>query len=331
MRKKTAIRLCLTMCWAPIAWSLPLDQHPQAAQFIERMATEHDFDRTELRSLFTDAAIQQTILDAMDRPAEAKPWHAYRQIFLTDRRIREGAEFWRRHGDLLEQAERTYGVPPEIIVAILGVETLYGTHTGSFRVLDALATLAFAYPRRSQFFTRELEQFLLLSREEQMDPRRPQGSYAGAMGWPQFMPSSFRRYAADFDGDGKHDIWSNPADVIASIANYFAEHGWQNGQPVAAPLPSAAASLADTDLKPKDTLANLKNRGLTLDTPYPDELKANVLRLDGENGPEAWLGFTNFYVITRYNHSPLYAMAVYQLSNAVKSRIEQETTHARNE
>lgn len=325
--QKTAA-FCLLLGWGHSALGLPLDQFPQATRFIERMAAQHRFDLAALRSVLADAQIKPSILEAMDRPAEAKPWYQYRKIFLTERRIQEGVRFWQRHQDLLTQAERAYGVAPEIIVAILGVETLYGTNTGSFRVLDALSTLAFAYPRRAEFFARELEQFLLLSREERMDPRRPQGSYAGAMGWPQFMPSSFRRYAADFDGDGKRDIWGSPADVVASVANYFAKSGWKSQRPIATRLSSQAANLANTELHPKFTLAELKRCGLPV-TPYPDHFTANVFKLDGENSPEIWLGFHNFYVITRYNPSLLYAMAVYQLAERIKSQLE-ETKHAQN-
>lgn len=316
----------LLLWWSQSAFGLSLEQYPEATRFIERMASRYRFDPTSLRSLFAEAQIKPSIIEVMSRPAEAKPWYEYRKIFLTERRIQEGVRFWQRHRDLLKQAERVYGVPPEIIVAILGVETLYGANTGSFRVLDALSTLAFAYPRRAEYFARELEQFLLLAREESLDPRKPQGSYAGAMGWPQFMPSSFRQYAADFDGDGRRDIWKNPADVIGSVANYFAQSGWQSQRPVAVRLSRRAESLANTDLNPKFTLAELKRLGVPL-APYPDTLTANVIKLDGENSPEIWLGFYNFYVITRYNRSLLYAMAVHQLAETIKSRLE-EMQHA---
>lgn len=303
--------------------ALPFDQFPAARQFVEQLAQRHNLDPRALTAALEDAKIKTAILKAMQRPAEGKPWHEYRRIFLTQKRIDQGVAFWNRYREFLEKAQQTYGVPAQIIVAILGVETFYGTRTGSFRVLDALSTLAFAYPRRADFFRRELEQFFLLAREERMDPRRPLGSYAGAMGWPQFMPSSYRRYAADFDGDGKRDIWNNPADVIASIANYFVQHGWQKDEPIAAPLPRVAVALADTDLQPRQTLAELKAQGLpALDLPYPDSRKAVVMVFDGDSDPEAWLGFPNFYVITRYNHSRLYAMAVFQLSEAIRSRVE---------
>ncbi len=320
MRKPLAV--CLFLWWGQ-SLGLPLDQYPEAARFIERMALRYRFDPNSLRALFNEAEIQSTILKVIERPAEAKPWYEYRRIFLTERRIREGVRFWQRYRTLLERAERLYGVDPEIIVAILGVETLYGANTGSFRVLDALSTLAFAYPRRAEYFARELEQFLLLTREERLDPTGPQGSYAGAMGWPQFMPSSFRRYATDFDSDGKRDIWQNPADVIASIANYFAQNGWKTRRPVAVQISSQQAeTLANTELHPKFTLAELKRQGLHL-AAYPDDLVANIVKLDGENRPEIWVGFHNFYVITRYNRSLLYAMAVHQLAQTIKSQLKE--------
>ncbi len=320
-----AVRLSLLaalLTGAP-AFGFPLDDHPEARRFVDTLVARHGLDRRTVTEALEAARIDRRILDAIQRPAEGLPWHRYRKIFLTEARIAKGAEFWRRHRELLERVAQQYGVPPEIVVAILGVETFYGTRTGGFRVLDALATLGFAYPRRAEFFRRELAQFLLLTGEEKLSPTEPTGSYAGAMGWPQFMPSSYRRYAADFDGDGKRDIWRNPADVAASIANYFVEHGWRRGQPVALPLPPAAAKLGDKALEAKYTLAELEARGLALpELPEKDGLRANVVVLEGESGPEAWLGLPNFYVITRYNRSRLYAMAVHQLSQAVKQRME---------
>nr|BAL57326.1 membrane-bound lytic murein transglycosylase B [uncultured Gammaproteobacteria bacterium] len=324
MRK--TLTFCLLLGWGVSAFGLALDQHPEAARFIERMAARYRFDPASLRSLFAEAQIKPTILEVMERPAEAKPWYQYRRIFLTERRIQDGVRFFERYRRLLKQAERVYGVDPAIVVAILGVETLYGANTGSFRVLDALSTLAFAYPRRAEYFARELEQFLLLTREERLDPRWPQGSYAGAMGWPQFMPSSFRRYATDFDGDGRRDLFGNPADVIGSVANYFAQNGWQGRRPVAARIARQAENLANAEFTPKFTVAELKALGIPV-APYPDDLSANVIKLDGEDGPEIWLGFHNFYVITRYNRSLLYAMAVYQLAETIQSRLE-ERHHA---
>lgn len=319
--KKTVSLLFLFGSCLP-AFALSLEDYPQAAAFIDNMSRQHGIDPAQLTTILSEAEIKGNILAAMERPAEAKPWYQYRTIFLTERRIGKGAQFLRKYQALLDQAELTYGVPPHIITAILGVETFYGTRTGSFRVLDALSTLAFAYPKRSRFFSKELEHFFLLSRQEQIDPRQPRGSYAGAMGWPQFMPSSYRHYAADFDRDGKRDIWDNPADVIASVANYLARHGWQRGQPVATRLPDTFSSLANRDLQAKFSLSSLKDRGLKLAGDYPPTLKGNVLQLEGKSDPEYWLAFTNFYVITRYNHSPLYAMAVHQLGEAIRNRLQ---------
>ncbi len=317
--------LLLSLLLFPV-WTmgLSLEEYPLAESFLADISGKHGFSREQLKQILLDAQIKESILKAISRPAEAKPWHEYRHIFLTEKRISHGVNFWHQHHALLDKAEQAYGVPPHIITAILGVETFYGTRTGSFRVLDALSTLAFAYPRRAAFFSKELEHFLLLSREESLDPRQPQGSYAGAMGWPQFMPSSYRRYAADFDQDGKRDIWTNPGDVIASVANYFTAHGWRPNQPVAVKLSKPAPALANETLKAQYTLAFLKAKGLPLEDNYPPKLKANVFKLDGKNGAEYWLGFTNFYVITRYNHSPLYAMAVHQLSQAIRERFQQE-------
>ncbi|MCB1876082.1 MAG: lytic murein transglycosylase B [Chromatiales bacterium] len=284
------------------------------------MVDTHGFDREKLQNTLAGAELRQDILDLIARPAEGKPWHEYRQIFLDSARIDRGVDFWNSNAKSLEVAADRYGVPPEIIVAILGVETRYGGYKGRHRVLDALATLAFAYPKRSTFFTKELEQFLLLTREEGMDPAEPIGSYAGAMGTPQFMPSSFRSYAVDFDGDGKRDIWSDAKDTVGSVANYFQRHGWRRGEPI------VAAAQVDGDLyqrvvnkgrKPQMNLADLKAAGVKIDKHWDDGLPATLMELDGVEGPEHWVGLYNFYVITRYNHSVLYALAVYQLSQEI--------------
>ena len=293
-------------------------------QFIQRMSAEHGFDAERLRRLLDEAVVRQSILEAIARPAEKRlSWGEYRRIFLTPERVRGGLRYWREHEDVLQKAQREYGVPPEIIVAIIGVETRYGRHAGTYRVLDALSTLGFHYPPRAAFFRRELGEYLLLAREEGMDPRQPLGSYAGAMGKPQFIPSSFRAYAVDFDGDGRRDIWSNDADVIGSVANYFARHGWKAGQPVALrvridkPTPELQAVIA-RGYKPSTTVGELQTLGVRLPSPLPAEMPAALLALKGEQGTEYWLALPNFYAITRYNHSPLYAMAVYQLADAIR-------------
>lgn len=290
-------------------------------KFINEMVKKHGFDQRMLSHWMADVDQQTTALEAIARPAEAKPWKDYRPIFITSRRVEQGVEFWKKHQDVLARAERHYGVPAEIIVAIIGVETFYGKRSGNYPVLDALTTLGFDYPPRGDFFRRELEQFLLMSREEQKDPRKLKGSYAGAMGMPQFISSSFRAYAVDFDGDGHRDLWSNTADAIGSVANYFSRHGWEPGKPVVtrASVVRPRDGLGSKKMKPHRTVADYKRLGVSPMKPFEDDAKATLIKLDGSDGHEYWLGLNNFYVITRYNHSPLYAMAVYQLSQAVAS------------
>lgn len=288
--------------------------------FIERMAGEHGFDRASVSALLDQAERRQDILDAISRPAEAKPWWQYRPIFLTEARAQAGVDYWEKNADLLARAEQEYGVAPEIIVAIIGVETFYGRHTGKHRVLDALSTLGFHYPPRGKFFRGQLEQFLLLAREEALDPTEPLGSYAGALGRPQFIPSSYRHYAVDFDGDGKRDIWSNDADVIGSVANYFARHKWQPGAKVVFEAKMNGAvpeDLVQQDSKTRYQLGELRKAGVMAADGIPDDTPASLFALEEQDGPSHWVGLQNFYVITRYNRSNLYAMAVYQLSREI--------------
>ncbi|NBV75066.1 MAG: lytic murein transglycosylase B [Methylococcaceae bacterium] len=291
--------------------------------FITRMVRQHHYNESELRQLFQQVEIQPAILDAMSKPAEAKPWFAYRQIFMTESRISAGVDFWNQHQDTLKSVEQRFGVPAEIIIAILGVETKYGTNTGRYRVMDALSTLGFAYPKRSEFFLKELEQYLLLTRDEGIDPLSVKGSYAGAMGFPQFMPSSFRGFAADFEHDQHRDIWKNPADAIASVANYFQHNHWQTGKPVAFQLEAHSNNtrLASTKgIKPDTTVGKIKHAGIKVPKLLPDHLPARLLSYDMGDQEQLWLVTDNFYVITRYNHSPLYAMAVFQLAEAIRER-----------
>jgi membrane-bound lytic murein transglycosylase B len=305
-------------------------QHPGAEEFAARAAQDHQLDAAEVMSLLHDARFKQSIVDAISRPAEAKPWYDYRPIFVTNKRIRGGIEFWREHDALIGQAAERYGVDPEVIVAIIGVETYYGGNTGGYRVLDALATLSFYYPDtgndRSEFFSRELMNFLLLGSEESLPLREVTGSYAGAMGLGQFMPSSYREYAVDLDGDGRRDLWSSMPDIIGSVANYLHRHGWQAGEPVAWPAavaPDADMSLvADRDFNPTRTLAELAEGGFNGaetagGSSVAGDTLATVTGLEEEDGERYWLTFKNFYVITRYNRSPLYAMAVHELSQAI--------------
>ncbi len=300
------------------------DQREAFKSFAAEMEQKHQIPAAEVETLLAGTQFRDDIIEAITRPAEAKPWHQYRPIFLKPDRIQGGVEFWRENEALLERISREYGVPPEIIVAIIGVETRYGKFTGRHRVLDSLTTLAFGYPKRAEFFRSELEQFLLLSREESVDPRSAKGSYAGAMGKPQFISSSYRRYAVDHDGDGRRDLWQSNADIIASVANYFKTHGWREGEPITLQArPNGKADLqpfVDAGMKPSIRLQKLLSSGLqpmdiTLN-PDPQAL-SSLIKLDAGDTEEYWLGLHNFYVITRYNHSNLYAMAAYQLSREI--------------
>jgi membrane-bound lytic murein transglycosylase B len=293
--------------------------------FIDHMADTYSFKKRALRKLLHSAESQPAILDAMEKPAEkAKPWYEYRAIFLTERRIREGTEFWIAHRQALDRASVRSGVAPEYLAAILGVETYYGRQTGNYRVLDALVTLSFDYPARQKFFRDELEQFLLLTRDSGIDPASIKGSYAGAMGAPQFMPSNYRRYAVDADADGRIDLWGNWADVCASVGNYLKEHGWNAGGPVlseATVAPAKAAELDGRKLALSESVASLAAKGVNFEASLPDDAPALLIAADEEDGVHWRVGYNNFFVITRYNHSALYAMAVYELAAAVKQRV----------
>ncbi|WP_439133530.1 lytic murein transglycosylase B [Pseudomaricurvus sp.] len=292
-----------------------------ATAFIDQMVKDYGFSEDELKGWLSQAEKKQSILDAISRPAEkTKTWAEYRKIFVTSSRVSKGVDFWQENSEALTKAETTYGVPAEIIVAIIGVETRYGQYMGSYRVIDALSTLAFDYPPRSPFFTKELREFLILTREQNRDPLSLKGSYAGAMGFGQFMPSSYRAYAADFDDDGFIDIWENRKDAIGSVANYFVRHGWKKDEPVVVRARTRAGydkSVLNDSLKPLHTVASLEEKGFTPVTSLPGKDKATAIELEGEHGTEFWMGLNNFYVITRYNHSRLYAMAVYQLSQEI--------------
>ena len=301
--------------------------YPAARAMVDRLVRREGFQRDELSRILARLERQQRILDFVNRPSPeptGKPtgsWTRYRGKFLTEDRVGAGVQFWREHEDALELARLRYGVGPEYVVAIIGVETRYGSNMGRHRVIDALATLAFDFPRRSEFFTGELESYLVMTRTEGLDPFTPVGSYAGAMGLGQFMPSSFQRFAVDFDGDGRRDLWG-PADAIGSVAHYFREHGWRMGEDVAVPAlarrPEAAQLKADYTTR--YPLGELSFRGVTPASPLAGVEEASLLRLDAAGGYEYWLGLPNFYVITRYNHSTYYAMAVHQLAEALRER-----------
>jgi membrane-bound lytic murein transglycosylase B len=303
-----------------------LDTHrSDVKSFIAEMADQHAFKKKELRKLLAAAQSQPAILEAMERPAEkAKLWYEYRPIFVSERRIREGTEFWLAHRQELDRASVRSGVAPEYLTAILGVETYYGRLTGTYRVLDALATLAFDYPPRAKFFRDELEQFFLLTRDFNLDPLTVKGSYAGAMGAPQFMPSNYRRYAVDANADGRVDLWTSWPDVCASVGNYLKEHGWNPGEPVlseASVDPDKAADLDGRKLALDETVGSLRAKGVNFDTSMPSDAPAMLIAVDEADGVHWRVGYNNFYVITRYNHSALYAMAVYELAAAVRQQV----------
>lgn len=288
--------------------------------FVAEMHDRNGFDPDALRAMFARVESRPSIIEAISRPAEKTlAWHEYRARFITERRVRRGAELALEEAGTLQKAA-AIGVPAQVLLAIVGVETFYGENTGRHRIVDALATLAFDYPPRSSFFRGELEQFLLMAREESLDPLAPLGSYAGAMGRPQFMPSSFRAYAVDGDTDGRRDLWGNWSDVFSSVANYLKVHGWRLGEPVMVPADASGANLDGLEpgaLALTQTVESLRERGVKFDTFLPPEAPAVLVQLSGAAGPEYRVGFTNFYAITRYNRSQLYASAVNDLAEAI--------------
>lgn len=295
--------------------------------FVSYMSETFGFDADALNSTFSHVSRSDRIIELMAKPAEkVKPWYQYRALFITDKRIREGAAFWRANETAVGRATATYGVAPEVIIAIIGVETSYGQNVGGYRVIDALSTLAFHYPgdnaARGAFFRTQLEQFLLMARDDHLDPLSLTGSYAGAMGMPQFMPDSYRRLAVDFDGDGKRNIWKDPDDAIGSVANYLHEHGWRRGGAVIsqARVGSAEASrFVKTTIKPSFTLEDFTAAGIVpLQSNENSNDEAALFELDGSTGSEYWIGYTNFYVISRYNPRVKYAMAVAQLAEEIR-------------
>lgn len=308
--------------WTVTLWLLLLlpgafaAELPGIPQFIDDMVARHHFKRSELERLFRRAQYKQSIIDAITTPATRKPWPEYRAVFVNDQRVQAGLKFWKHHARTLRRAEKQYGVPQEIIVALLGVETLYGEHTGNFRTIDALTTLAFDYPPRAAFFRDELEQYLLLAREQGFNLLAVQGSYAGALGIPQFMPSSYRKYAVDFDHDGKIDLLHDPIDAIGSVGNYLKQYGWARGQPVA--LRGKADNLAGAVPAELRTAGAWAASGVVSAQTVADDAQASLLDFSVPDGRELWLAFDNFRVITSYNNSNFYAMSVYQLAEALQ-------------
>jgi membrane-bound lytic murein transglycosylase B len=294
--------------------------------YITELSKSQGFERQFLIDTLRSANSQKSILDAMSRPAErTKTWKEYRAIFITPERVDLGTGFYREHEAQLAKISRETGVPAEIITAIVGVETYFGRRTGTYRVIDALATLAFDYPPRGKFFQSELTQLLLVAREEKLDLSKLAGSYAGAIGAPQFMPSSYRKYAVDGDGDHRRDLFSDWDDVFASVANYLVANQWRTGQAIAARASTAEPldlKTFENKLTPGDTVASLAKKAVHFSTDLAPDAPAGLIALDGEDGPEGWVVFHNFFVITRYNRSAMYAMAVYQLGQAIDEAVQ---------
>ena len=327
--KEIAVRplFVITLLLLAISPSYAVDlDRSDVRSFIKAMVKEHDYNAASLRKILGQAEIKDSIVELISKPAEKTlTWGEYRPIFMSRERVTVGAAFWQENRDTLEGVSGATGVPIEILVGIIGVETYFGRITGGHRVLDALATLTFEYPPRAQFFRGELEQFLLLVREEEMQASEVFGSYAGAMGRPQFMPSSYRAYAVDSTGDGKRDIWNNWTDVAGSIANYFLAHGWRSGEEITTQATIGSrwsGPIPDNKLKPEETVESLSQAGIMFSTDLPGDSAGQLLTLKGKKSNEHWVGFHNFFVITRYNHSAMYAMAVHQLGQEIALEVE---------
>lgn len=303
-----------------VSQAVSVADHPYLDDMVDRLVREHGLDRGELVGIFEQVPLRPEVVEAMQRPAERLPWHRYRSFFINAAQIDAGVEFWERHRETLSRAARETGVPAEIIVAVIGVETRYGTTLGSHPVLDSLTTLTLQYTRRQKFFGEQLEHFLLLTHEESLDPFSIRGSYAGAIGIPQFMPTSYRQYAVDFNGDGKADLVNQPEDAIGSVANYLSRFEWRAGEPLSVEI--SPAEPPDSDLtnkrSPGTTVGELRARGIDIDVDADAGTPAGIVHLEGKEGDLYRVVFDNFYVLMRYNPSVLYAMAVQELSESVK-------------
>jgi membrane-bound lytic murein transglycosylase B len=315
------IGLFLVSCSTTLAAS---SLRPEIKHFIGEMVTQHGFDRSELEDIFTKVQFQPSIIDLISTPASSITWNKYRARFINSQRIKSGVDFWNRHAQQLEQASQIFGIPEEIIIAIIGVETAYGASTGKHRVIDALTTLAFDFPRRADFFKSELAQYLLLTQEQNFDLFSIKGSYAGAIGIPQFMPGSYRRYAIDFDGDGIADLTGNTADAIGSVANYLKEYGWEAGGPIVTRahvhiMSDRHQEILLAGIEPIHSVKKLREANIIPLERTSDERLAALIELKDNDNIQYWLGFQNFYVITRYNRSTFYAMSVLQLAEAIRS------------
>ena len=323
--------LLRTACgiWLLIAVSAgaALAGEDERSQFAREVAERHDIDKALIREALDAAEHDPRVLERIASPAEALTWAEYRPIFLTESRVEAAVEYADRNATILEAVEDRYGVPAEVLLAILGVESYYGTRAGDHRVLDALTTLGFSDHPRAGFFRNELESFLVIAAENNWNPADLKGSYAGAFGKPQFIPSSYRAYAVDFSGDGRRDLVNSPEDALASAAHYLAEHGWQEGGPIALRVSGSGDAwqelLANTGrpVAPRDSVGKLREHGIELPSPLSDEQPATLIQLDGAAGNELWATFENFYALTRYNHSALYAMAVHQLAAEIAEEL----------
>lgn len=319
--RSTCILLLLALA-APAYAAARTELAADTRDFVRDMVQRHGFSRVMLERTFRETKFIPSIVRAMDAPSTALPWHEFRARHITDARIEGGLRFWAEHAAVLERAAATYKVPPEIIVATIGVETIFGRRTGNVKVIDALATLAFGYPRRAEFFRGELEQFLLLSRENGWVLDSVKGSFAGAIGVPQFLPSSYRKYAVDFDGDGQRDL-RQVADAIGSVAHYYRSFGWQQGAPVVVPVDIAGTTLdphLTAGIEPHTTVAEFRKRGVVPLEPVAEEAVAALIGAEADTGMRYWLGFNNFYVITRYNRSINYAMVVQELAATLRQQ-----------
>lgn len=303
-----------------------LTKRKDVQDFINMMVKKHQFKKDDLEKLFSQVTVRPKVLEHLNNPKEAAPWKTYQRMFVTERKMRNGVKFWEKYSKTLDKAEKLYGVPPQIIVATVGVETNYGANTGSYRVIDSLSSIGFSDSRRAPFFRKELEQFLLLTREQKLDPLKLTGSYAGAIGVPQFMPSSYRHYAIDFSRTGSADLTNNNVDVIGSVANYYKQNGWDKNQPVAAPAEITGTKyeklLGSKNARKELPMTTLKKYGIQpkTDPGKYKKYKAKVIPLDSNGHKDYWLGFHNFDVIRSYNPNDLYAMAVYQLSDKIKEQ-----------
>jgi membrane-bound lytic murein transglycosylase B len=330
------IKLCIAGAIALLVFAFPTLaatkerlnlKQKNVVEFIDEMVENYDFDRDALAKVLAEAEIKASIIEKISTPAERKlTWGEYRKIFITRERIAAGVDFWLENREMLERITLETGVPIEILVGIIGVETYFGRITGKDRVIDALATLAFEYPPRETFFRKELMEFLILAREEDLDPTVPMGSYAGAMGRPQFMPSSFRAYAVDSTGDGKRDIWNSWVDATGSIANYFLAHHWRVNEEVVAQATLSSAwngpiPQPENTLKATETVESMSKKGVMFSTNLCADSKGELLTLESDDGLEYWVGFHNFFVITRYNRSVMYALAAYQLGQQIASKV----------